>query len=48
MGVPIEVISARLTHASLSTTVKTYIHIGVEDQRRALEKAGFWPRAAQP
>ena len=48
MGVPIEVISGRLTHANLSTTVKTYIHIGVEDQRRALEKAGFWPRAAQP
>ncbi len=47
MGVPIEVISARLTHANLSTTVKTYIHIGVEEQRRALEKAGFWPAAAE-
>lgn len=42
LGVPIEVISRRLTHASLSTTVKTYIHIGVEDQRRALQAAGFW------
>ena len=46
LGVPIEVISHRLTHANLSTTVKTYIHIGVEDQRRALEKAGFWTTPA--
>ena len=45
LGVPIEVISRRLTHASLSTTVKTYIHIGVEDQRRALQQAGFWTEA---
>jgi integrase len=44
LGVPIEVISRRLTHASLSTTVKTYIHIGVEDQRRALEDSGFWAK----
>jgi integrase len=44
LGVPIEVISRRLTHASLSTTVKTYIHIGVEDQRRALEQSGFWAK----
>ena len=29
LGVPVEVISRRLTHANLSTTVKTYIHIGV-------------------
>ena len=44
LGVPIEVISRRLTHANLSTTVRTYIHIGVEDQRRELEKAGFWSK----
>lgn len=42
LGVPIEVISRRLTHANISTTVSTYIHLGVEDQRRALEHAGFW------
>ena len=42
LGVPIEVISYRLTHANLSTTVKTYIHIGAEDQRRALESVGLW------
>lgn len=43
LGVPVEVISRRLTHANLSTTTGTYIHIGVEDQRRAMEAAGFWP-----
>jgi site-specific recombinase XerD len=43
LGVPLEVISRRLTHVNLSTTVGTYIHIGIEDQRRALEESGFWP-----
>jgi integrase len=43
LGVPIEVISRRLTHANISTTMSTYIHLGVEDQRQALERAGFWP-----
>lgn len=45
LGVPLEVISRRLTHVDITTTVRTYVHIGVEDQRRQLEKAGFWPPA---
>ncbi len=34
-----------MSHGALSTTVKTYIHIGVEDQRSALQAAGFWGEA---
>ena len=41
-GVPLEVISRRLCHANLTTTASIYIHLTVEDQRRALEAAGFW------
>jgi integrase/recombinase XerD len=39
-----------LGHASISTTVDTYSHLGVEDARRALAAAGFLhePVTTQP
>jgi len=40
-GVPIEVVSKLLTHASVTTTSGTYVHLGVEDLRAELVKAGF-------
>jgi len=39
-GVPIEVVSKLLTHANVTTTSGTYVHLGVEDLRAELEKAG--------
>lgn len=42
-GVPIEVVSKRLTHASVSTTSATYVHLGPEDVRAELIRAGVWP-----
>jgi site-specific recombinase XerD len=43
-GVPIEVVSKLLTHRSVATTSGTYVHLGVEDLRAALQRA----RAAEP
>ncbi|MGO9149488.1 MAG: tyrosine-type recombinase/integrase [Acidimicrobiales bacterium] len=40
-GVPIEVVSKLLTHASVATTSRTYDHLGVEDFRAELERAGM-------
>lgn len=39
-GVPIEVVSKLLTHASVATTSQTYVHLSVEDLRAELAKAG--------
>lgn len=39
-GVPIEVVSKLLTHANVTTTSGTYVHLGVEDLRSELAKAG--------
>lgn len=40
-GVAVEVVQHLLGHASISTTVDTYSHLGVEDARRALVAAGL-------
>ena len=42
-GVPIEIVSKMLTHRSVVTTSDTYIHLGVEDVRAELVRAGLWP-----
>ncbi len=39
-GVPIEVVSKLLTHANVATTSATYVHLGVEDLRAELQRAG--------
>jgi site-specific recombinase XerD len=39
-GVAVEVVKHLLGHASISTTVDTYSHLGMEDARRALVAAG--------
>jgi len=39
-GVPPEVVQKLLGHASISTTIDTYSHLGAEDARRALVAAG--------
>ncbi len=39
-GVDIGIIARQLGHASISTTVDTYSHLGMEDARRALVAAG--------
>jgi site-specific recombinase XerD len=39
-GVPIEIVSKLLTHASVTTTSQTYVHLGVEDLRAELTRAG--------
>ena len=51
-GVPAEVVQRLLGHASVSTTIDTYSHLGIEDARRALVAAGVrsrspagWPRS---
>ncbi|NMM25129.1 MAG: site-specific integrase [Phycicoccus sp.] len=41
-GVPIEVVSMLLGHASVTTTLDTYGHLTAEDARRVLEKAGWF------
>ncbi len=41
-GVPIEIVSKMLTHRSVTTTSETYIHLGVEDVRAELVRAGVW------
>ncbi len=40
-GVPIEVVSKMLTHANVTTTSQTYVHLGVEDLRAELSRAGL-------
>lgn len=42
-GVPIEIVSKMLTHRSVETTSQTYIHLGVDDVRAELVRAGVWP-----
>jgi integrase/recombinase XerD len=41
-GVPIEVVSKLLGHASITTTAAVYGHLTVEDARRALQAAGWF------
>jgi len=41
-GVPIDVISHLVTHASINTTIDTYSHLSVEELRAALIRAGAW------
>jgi integrase len=41
-GVPIEVVSKRLTHRSVTTTSEAYVHLLAEDVRAALVRAGVW------
>jgi integrase/recombinase XerD len=41
-GVPIEVVSMVLGHASITTTLQTYGHLTSEDARRVLEAAGWF------
>ena len=44
-GVPVEVVSRLLGHASVTTTVGVYGHLGVEDARDALVAAGWLARS---
>ena len=46
-GVPIEIVSRMLTHASVVTTSRTYIHLEVHDVRVELIRAGIWPAELQ-
>jgi integrase len=39
-GVPMEIISALLTHRSVQTTSDIYVHASAEDLRAELERAG--------
>jgi integrase/recombinase XerD len=41
-GVPIEVVSKLLGHASVTNTSATYSHVSAEDARKALEAAGWF------
>jgi len=41
-GVPVEVVSAVLGHASITTTLATYGHLTSEDARRVLDAAGWF------
>lgn len=41
-GVPVEVVSKLLGHASITTTLSIYGHLTAEDARRALEAAGWF------
>jgi integrase/recombinase XerD len=41
-GVPVEVVSALLGHASVTTTLTAYGHLTSEDARRVLEEAGWF------
>ena len=45
-GVPVEVVSKLLGHASVTTTVKVYGHLTVEDARAVLENAGWFADSA--
>lgn len=44
-GVAVEVVQHLLGHASITTTVDTYSHLGIEDARRALVAAGVLAEA---
>jgi len=44
-GVPIEVVSKLLTHASVTTTSSTYVHLDASDVRAELVRAGVWTAA---
>ncbi len=41
-GAGVESVKELLGHASITTTIDTYGHLGVEDARRALETAGWF------
>jgi integrase len=41
-GVPVEVVSKRLTHSSVTTTSAVYVHLQAEDVRAELVRAGVW------
>ena len=41
-GVPVEVVSKLLGHASVTTTTQIYGHLTVEDTRTALDRAGWF------
>ncbi|MGI8792325.1 MAG: site-specific integrase, partial [Acidimicrobiales bacterium] len=45
-GVPLEVVSKLLGHASVTTTSEVYGHLSVEDARRVLEAAGWFADSA--
>lgn len=47
-GVAVEIVQHLLGHASISTTIDTYSHLGVEDARRALVAAGVLAESASP
>lgn len=42
-GVPIEIVSKRLTHASVTTTSQFYLHLSAADVAAGLVRAGVWP-----
>ncbi|MHB1535142.1 MAG: tyrosine-type recombinase/integrase [Acidimicrobiales bacterium] len=44
-GVPIEIVSRRLTHASVVTTSQIYLHLSAADVAAGLVRAGVWPAA---
>lgn len=46
-GVPIEVVSRLLTHASVATTSETCLHLSVEDVRAELIRSGVWQRSGE-
>lgn len=41
-GVPVEIVSVLLGHASVTTTLQIYGHLTAEDARRVLEQAGWF------
>lgn len=45
-GVPLEVVSKLLGHASVTTTMEVYGHLTIEDARVVLEKAGWFAGSA--
>ena len=45
-GVPVEVVSKLLGHASVTTTTEVYGHLTVEDARAVLENAGWFADSA--
>ena len=47
-GVRAEVVQHLLGHASISTTIDTYSHLGIEDARRALVAAGILAETCPP
>lgn len=41
-GVPMEVVSTVLGHASITTMLQVYGYLTIEDARRVLEEAGWF------